>query len=246
MAHLSENFIFIYLGITVFTLNEILRFPLILLTFIGILFSRGIVFPLAALINFIHKRKTLFQIRRRRQSENHIQDESQTPDLDANEELIPRNHQVMLWWAGLRGAIAFALSMDIEMKNDKVVKTTVLMVVVLSILVLGGTTSFALRKFRVKTGIQPETSSEDTPSTGNHWFIQFDRTYLIPLFTRTDRRIFNLEDQRDSRPLLLSNRTSNEVVALVEMEHSHGSPAEIDIQRTEPSEADLTSLWRKK
>ena len=65
---------------------------------------------------------------------------------------IPENHQYMIWWAGLRGAIAFALSYDVEGANSKAVQTTILVVCVISIVVLGGTTPFALRYLNIKTG----------------------------------------------------------------------------------------------
>ena len=67
-------------------------------------------------------------------------------------EPIPRNHQLMLWWAGLRGAIAFALSFDVEGKAAPAIRTTTLVVCVVSIMILGGTTHFALSYLNIKTG----------------------------------------------------------------------------------------------
>jgi sodium/hydrogen exchanger-like protein 6/7 len=58
----------------------------------------------------------------------------------------------MLFWAGLRGAIAFALSFGVESKAGPAIRTTTLFVCVISIMVLGGTTNYALSFLKIKTG----------------------------------------------------------------------------------------------
>lgn len=58
----------------------------------------------------------------------------------------------MLLWAGLRGAIAFALSFGVESKAGPAIRTTTLFVCVISIMVLGGTTNYALSYLKIKTG----------------------------------------------------------------------------------------------
>ncbi|KAJ3193087.1 monovalent cation:H+ antiporter, CPA1 (nhx1), partial [Irineochytrium annulatum] len=106
LSQLSENFIFIYLGVTLFTKTDEVFLPgFIFFTMIIILFARyASVIPLAHLLNAIN-----------RQMNPHRE-----------EEVIPRNHQLMLWWAGLRGAIAFALSFDVAGPSGKAVRTTTL------------------------------------------------------------------------------------------------------------------------
>jgi hypothetical protein len=69
------------------------------------------------------------------------------------EPLIPRNHQIMLWWAGLRGAIAFALSYDVSGVSGPAIRTTTLVVCVVSIMLLGGTTQYALFKLNIRVGV---------------------------------------------------------------------------------------------
>ena len=72
--------------------------------------------------------------------------------------VIPRNHQLMLWWAGLRGAISFALSYDVTGEAGPAIRTTTLFVCVVSILVLGSTTNQALVKWNIRTGVGLEES----------------------------------------------------------------------------------------
>ena len=62
----------------------------------------------------------------------------------SNKESIPRNHQIMLWWAGLRGAIAFALSVEVKGSSSMPIRTTTLVVCLFTILALGGSTKFAI------------------------------------------------------------------------------------------------------
>lgn len=47
----------------------------------------------------------------------------------------------MLFWAGLRGAVAFALAAGLDGENASAMKATILVVVVLSVIVFGGTTN---------------------------------------------------------------------------------------------------------
>lgn len=123
--------------------------------------------------------------------------------VDTNQEkmlsegLIPENHQVMLWWAGLRGAIAFALSMDMSTPNANEIRGTTLFVVVMSLFIFGGTSAWAIEKLKIRCGVSiDETISQRRTSTldvarllsptgrNGHWFISFDEKYLYPFFTR--------------------------------------------------------------
>jgi sodium/hydrogen exchanger-like protein 6/7 len=85
---------------------------------------------------------------------------------------LPRNHQMMLFWAGLRGAVAFALASGITGDSAPAMRTTILAVVVLTVLLFGGTTSRMLQVLDIRTGvIEPEDSSseneqEDQEETG--------------------------------------------------------------------------------
>ncbi|CAG8541513.1 40946_t:CDS:2 [Gigaspora margarita] len=202
LAQLSENFIFIYLGLTLFTKPTLDFKPFfIFFTAIFICVSRYCaVFPLSNMLNAI--------ARYRKRSE-----------------ILPSKHSIMLFWSGLRGAVAFALAAGLKGPNANAMSTTILVVVVLSVIVFGGTTSRMLEILKVETGVdEGEIDSDDeayneyndynhvlTNSQGSivssdnnnsgdhrniseninnlsssqaHWFISFDDKYLKPLFTR--------------------------------------------------------------
>lgn len=66
------------------------------------------VFPLSELINLVHR------ARGQRQDE------------------LPHSYQMMLFWAGLRGAVGVALAAGFKGENANALRTTVLVVVVLT------------------------------------------------------------------------------------------------------------------
>lgn len=151
---MSENFIFIYLGLTIFTKeDEVFHWGLIIFTMLFILVARALsVFPLARLINNLERAKRVgvwqyikARLRPRNDFSIHILESANSePDT------ISKPHQVMLWWAGLRGAIAFALSLDMKTPSAMEVRTTTLVVVISSIVLLGGSTVFALKRLRIQ------------------------------------------------------------------------------------------------
>jgi len=146
-AQLSENFIFIYLGLTLFTKTDLVFKPLfILVTVFGICVARyAAVFPLAKLINAV------VRWRAKRRGQTDVPDE------------LPQSYQVMLFWAGLRGAVGVALAagMPGSGENKRALQATVLMVVVLTVIIFGGTTSKMLEIMGIKTGVVEEVDSDD-------------------------------------------------------------------------------------
>lgn len=139
LAQLSENFIFIYLGLNLFT-QEIQVFkPLfILVSAIAVMASRyAAVFPLSELINwFFHTRGQRY-------------------------EELPHSYQMMLFWAGLRGAVGVALASGLKGENADALRTTVLVVVVLTVIVFGGTTARMLEVLGIRVGVEDEDASSD-------------------------------------------------------------------------------------
>ncbi|KAF9173340.1 monovalent cation:H+ antiporter, CPA1 (nhx1) [Mortierella sp. AD011] len=182
LAQLSENFIFIYLGLTLFTETDLDYKPLfILFTFIFICFSRySAVFPLSSLINMI----SVYALKR--------------------SDTLSRPHQVMLFWAGLRGAVAFALAASLDgVSEAAALKTTILVVVVLSVIVFGGTTARMLAILGVKIGcVDSEGESDD------EGYEEYDR----------DREMYLTEDiygrGSDSQALYLQPSYSNSELSL--------------------------------
>ncbi|KAK3811332.1 MAG: Sodium/hydrogen exchanger family-domain-containing protein [Benniella sp.] len=182
LAQLSENFIFIYLGLTLFTETDLDYKPaFILFTFIFICFSRYMaVFPLSSLINMV----SVYVLKR--------------------SDTLSRPHQVMLFWAGLRGAVAFALAASLEGVNEAAaLKTTILVVVVLSVIVFGGTTARMLAILGVKIGcIDSEGESDE------EGYEDYDR----------DREIYLTEDMygrgSDNQALYMHSSFSNSELSL--------------------------------
>ncbi|KAK9383156.1 Sodium/hydrogen exchanger family-domain-containing protein [Kockiozyma suomiensis] len=144
LAQLSENFIFIYLGLSMFTEVKLVYKPtLIIVTALGICISRwAAVFPLSKLLNFIHKVR------------------ARALNRPVPEEL-PKEYQMMLFWAGLRGAVGVALAAGLEGEDSNALRATVLVVVVLTVIVFGGTTSRMLEILGIQTGVETEVDSDD-------------------------------------------------------------------------------------
>jgi sodium/hydrogen exchanger-like protein 6/7 len=154
-AQLSENFIFIYLGLSLFTERHLTFKPLlILITIVAICVARyAAVFPLSRAINIVYS----YRARRRG-----------VPDP---QEELPSSHQVMLFWAGLRGAVGVALAAGITGENAQALKATVLIVVVLTVIIFGGTTARMLEILNIRTGVVEEIDSDD----------EFDIEYIGPI-----------------------------------------------------------------
>ncbi|KAM5486172.1 monovalent cation:H+ antiporter, CPA1 (nhx1) [Microsporum audouinii] len=144
MAQLSENFIFIYLGLDLFT-DENLQFkPLfIMVSVAGICVARYLsVFPLSKAINWVIRYRAANRGR------------------DVADEL-PYPYQAMLFWAGLRGAVGVALAAGLEGTNAPALRATVLVVVVLTVIIFGGTTARMLEILDIRTGVVEEIDSDD-------------------------------------------------------------------------------------
>ena len=95
------------------------------------------VFPLASIINFVHRAR----------GQRHDE--------------LPHSYQMMLFWAGLRGAVGVALSNGFQGENAAALRTTVLVVVVLTVIMFGGTTARMLEVMGIKVGVEEEGSSGD-------------------------------------------------------------------------------------
>lgn len=144
MSQLVENFIFIYLGLALFT-ESALQFqpPLIIVTVCAVCAARWVaVFPLSKLINAVIR----YRARRR--------------GLEVRDEL-PYNYQAMLFWAGLRGAVGVALAALLTGENALALRATVLVVVVLTVIIFGGTTARMLEILGIRTGVVEEIDSDD-------------------------------------------------------------------------------------
>ncbi|KAG2176628.1 hypothetical protein INT44_007292 [Umbelopsis vinacea] len=139
LSQLSENFIFIYLGVNLFTQEDAMFKPLfIFLTTIFICVARYFaVAPLSAVINAVCR-------------------------YFGEPVQLPRSHQVMLFWSGLRGAVAFALAAGLTGESGPAMRTTILVVVVLTVLIFGGTTNRMLQILGIRTGVKEYSDTSST------------------------------------------------------------------------------------
>ena len=144
LAQLSENFIFIYLGLTLFTGTTLYFKPMfILIAILGVCAARWCaVFPLSRAINWFIR----YRAKRR--------------GRDVADEL-PYSYQVMLFWAGLRGAVGVGLAAGLTGANGPTLQATVLVVVVLTVIIFGGTTARMLEIMGIRTGVVEEIDSDD-------------------------------------------------------------------------------------
>ncbi|VEU42604.1 unnamed protein product [Pseudo-nitzschia multistriata] len=131
-ATLTETIVFIYMGMEVFTggfQNFSLSF--LIVAFTSCLVGRAInIFPLSFLANFCRERSNK----------------------------ITGKMQVVLWFAGLRGAIAFALSENMPGPHQDVYKTTTLTICIITTVFCGGFTERMLTVFGMR--------EEPTPKLG--------------------------------------------------------------------------------
>ncbi|KAF1747148.1 hypothetical protein GCK72_023608 [Caenorhabditis remanei] len=125
VSFIMESFIFCYIGVSVFvTNNQRWSFSFLFFSLISITASRALfVYPLSWLLN----------VRRRPK--------------------IPMRYQHMILFAGLRGAMAFALAgRNTSTENRQTIFATTTAVVIVTVLVNGGLTSWMIDYLQIKHG----------------------------------------------------------------------------------------------
>ncbi|TYI95917.1 hypothetical protein E1A91_D01G032700v1 [Gossypium mustelinum] len=146
---------------------------------------------------------------------------------------IPLKHQKALWYSGLRGAMAFALALqsvhDLPEGRGQIIFTATTAIVVLSVLLIGGSTGTMLEalhvvgdshdghlgeSFDVNNGyVAPSFKKDGTSGNGikmklkefhkrTSSFTALDRNYLTPFFTSQN------EDGEEEEEALLDERIS--------------------------------------
>eukprot|EP00948_MAST-09A_sp_MAST-9A-sp1_P003264 g3264.t1 len=247
LAQIMESTIFLVLGLSIFALPGTTHtdgcstlhynFGLILVTIILCLLARAAhIYPLGLFLNYQLEKKNRsggslgtgsggLSGERSLSTEERV-DMMATPVLEAEEGIVKHitnkklewNEMHMLNVAGLRGAVAFALSLEFAGPRQHMVMMTTMAVVVASVLLGGGITVPALNYFKIRRGFEdhekhkniamtPLSSSKKestkkskhTPAsrqipeaTGNPkpmgWFTRFDNDYIMPILTHNGRR----------------------------------------------------------
>ncbi|XP_054164933.1 sodium/hydrogen exchanger 8-like [Oppia nitens] len=119
LAFIAETCVFAYLGLAIFSFKMKIEIELIIWSIILCLFGRALnIYPLSYAVNYFREHK------------------------------ISKKMMFVMWFSGLRGAIAYALALHLEFEEEKrrVVVTTTLIIVLFTIIVMG-TTSMPLLKY---------------------------------------------------------------------------------------------------
>uniref|UniRef100_A0A8C1TEJ9 Sodium/hydrogen exchanger n=1 Tax=Cyprinus carpio TaxID=7962 RepID=A0A8C1TEJ9_CYPCA len=165
---LAENFIFSYMGLTLFTFKNHVFNPIFIVgAFLAVFLGRAAnIYPLSFLLNLGRKHK------------------------------ISPNFQHMMMFAGLRGAMTFALSIrDTATYARQMMFSTTLLVVFFTVWICGGGTTQMLSCQKIRVGV--DTDQENFVSVfglrstkqESAWFFRiwynFDHNYLKPLLTHS-------------------------------------------------------------
>eukprot|EP00055_Hartaetosiga_balthica_P013817 m.72641 g.72641 ORF g.72641 m.72641 type:complete len:658 (-) comp8391_c0_seq1:111-2084(-) len=169
---LAENFIFSYIGINFFTYKcHKWDAPFISWSVFVVLITRVLhVFPLSWIANKFRKR---------------------------NSKKITKKFQYMLWWSGLRGAIAFALAMrNTKTVAHQTILSTTLVVVLFTVVAFGGTTSTLISYLGIphQSGGQlievDEEEEHRTAQPNKGWLAKrwqsIDKSFIRPCISFTD------------------------------------------------------------
>ncbi|XP_018410544.1 PREDICTED: sodium/hydrogen exchanger 6 isoform X2 [Nanorana parkeri] len=166
---LAENFIFSYMGLALFTFqNHVFNPTFILGAFLAVFLGRAAnIYPLSFLLNLGRRNK------------------------------IGSKLQHMMMFAGLRGAMAFALSIrDTATYARRMMFSTTLLIVFFTVWVFGGGTTAMLSCLHIRVGVDSETDQLGIPETERRstktesaWLFRlwynFDHNYLKPLLTHS-------------------------------------------------------------
>ncbi|XP_041845909.1 sodium/hydrogen exchanger 6a [Melanotaenia boesemani] len=168
---LAENFIFSYMGLTLFTFQNHVFNPMFIIgAFLAVFVGRAAnIYPLSCLLNFGRRNK------------------------------IRSNFQHMMMFAGLRGAMTFALSIrDTATYARQMMFSTTLLVVFFTVWICGGGTTQMLSCQRIRVGVDSDQDNSISIADGSErrstkqesaWLFRiwynFDHNYLKPILTHS-------------------------------------------------------------
>lgn len=172
VSFMTETCIFAYLGMAIFSLRHNFKPSFVAWSIFLCLLGRAVnIFPLSAFANLFREVK------------------------------ISGKMQCVMWFSGLRGAVAFALSTQLQFTAEQrsVLITSTLIIVLFTILVFGGSTLPLLKLLQAQGGevslskTEAEDKAVDSEQfTDDEWrlpkraltgFARLDAKYFIPFFT---------------------------------------------------------------
>lgn len=184
IAFIAETCVFAYLGLALFSFRLMVKPAFVIWSIALVLIGRAFnIFPLSLIMNYFREHR------------------------------ISRKNQFIMWFSGLRGAIAFSLSLHLEFEQEKryVLVTATLIIVLFTVIFLGGMTlpiMKCLETKKKKKKSDKEVSLSKTKEMGEtvdtdhlselteeeyevgyirshqKGFPRIDTKYLIPFFTR--------------------------------------------------------------
>ncbi|KAJ1198357.1 hypothetical protein NDU88_002198 [Pleurodeles waltl] len=172
---LAENFIFSYMGLALFTFQNHVFNPIFIVgAFLAVFLGRAAnIYPLSFLLNLGRRNK------------------------------IRSSLQHMMMFAGLRGAMAFALSIrDTATYARQMMFSTTLLIVFFTVWVFGGGTTAMLSCLHIRVGVDSDQDQMGVPEceqrctrTESAWLFRrwynFDSNYLKPLLTHSGPPLTN-------------------------------------------------------
>ncbi|XP_058448094.1 sodium/hydrogen exchanger 6 isoform X5 [Malaya genurostris] len=182
---LAENFIFSYIGVSMFTFPKHHFDPLFIFTgFICAAIGRAVnIYPLSALLNIARKPK------------------------------ISWNFQHMLFFAGLRGAMSFALAIRNTVSDARqAMLTTTSLIVIATVIIQGGAANFLLNWLKIPIGVDDETEALPYQGVRSDLENQDSEGVTTPGGTRRGNekavlaRVWGNFDTRYMKPLLTHSR----------------------------------------
>lgn len=125
LAFIAETCVFAYLGLAIFSFHMKIELSLIVWSIILCLIGRAAnIYPLSFLCNYFREHK------------------------------ISKRMMFVMWFSGLRGAIAYALALHLDFEEEKrrVVITSTLIIVLFTIIILGGSSMPMLKYMNSRKG----------------------------------------------------------------------------------------------
>jgi sodium/hydrogen exchanger 8 len=173
-SFISETFVFLYLGFAIFAFHHKLHWGLIFWGIVFCLLGRALnIYPLSAILNRGRTNK------------------------------ISYKNQFVMFWSGLRGAIAFALAIglvgeDSPVADGEMLFSTTLAIVLFTILIFGGLTLPLLKALKIegKVTMSKVEAFEHVTTTDQYWAKimrareMYGKNMLVKLDERYFRRFF--------------------------------------------------------
>jgi sodium/hydrogen exchanger 3 len=162
ISYISETFVFVYLGLAIFSFSQDYNAALIIIAIIACLVARLHVFPILIVAN----RTRVYR------------------------ERMTFGDMFVVWFSGLRGAMAFALALGQETVHGKALFTTTLIIVLVTVIVMGGSTVPLLEALGIRLdgsaalALSFEEQVAVDARIAQSWLTTIDRRYLKPFFTR--------------------------------------------------------------